>query len=101
MGTQRSGGSAWDALLEVARGPMTSQSSVLPADPFCAWEGTLRCKECLGPGSGHSGSLNAKQSLGEIDGGGVLSGEARGLPQFHCGYLWPCWGVRDWADSSL
>lgn len=24
-----------------------------------------------------------------------LSGEARGLPQFHCGYLWPRRGVGD------
>lgn len=46
---------------------------MLLADPLRAWAGTLRPKERLGPRSGHGGSLNAKQSLGE--GGGL--GEAR------------------------
>lgn len=61
----------------MGRTPGPAQSHVLPADPVCAWEGTLRPQECLGPGSGRGGSLNAKQSLKEIDGRQCLAGEAR------------------------
>lgn len=78
-----------------------AQSRVLPAEPVRAWEGTLRPQECSGPGSGGGGSLNAKQSIEEIDGLWCLAGEAPGsrLP-FPCGYLWPSWGIRNQADSS-
>lgn len=76
----------------------TRQSSVLPADPFCVWEGTLRPQECLGPGSGRSGSLNAKQSLGEIDGGGVLFG---GGPEACCSFIVVIYGLAGASETGL
>jgi hypothetical protein len=61
---------------------VTSVGSVFLADLFCAWEGILFPKECLGPGSGHSGSLNAKQSLQEIDGRDCIPGVAMACCSF-------------------
>lgn len=56
-----------------------SPSRVFPGLPVLAWEGMVSVEEeCLGPtGARSSGSLNAKQSCGEIDGRGVCPGRLR------------------------
>lgn len=67
-----------------------------PGWPTGAWEGTLHPRACLGLGSGHGGSLSAKQSLGKIDGERVCGGEARGQPAAVSLLLFMAWpGGRD------
>ena len=60
----------------------TSQSCVLPADLFDAWEGRCTPKNAWGRGRVTGGSLNAKQSLREIDGGERLAGAPEACRSF-------------------